>query len=94
MRMSEDCYKTLLELVTPRIQKQDTKLRDAISPHERLSATLRFLATGRKYEDLKFSVIISPQALSSIIPEVCAAIIQVLDNIKVNCSFVSFYRTD
>jgi hypothetical protein len=26
----------------------------AISPHERLTATLRYLATGRTYEDLKF----------------------------------------
>lgn len=88
MRMNEECYKMLLDLVTPFIKKQDTMYREAISPHERLSATLRFLATGRKYEDLKFSVIISPQALSCIIPEVCAAIVQVLDSIKVNCTLI------
>ncbi|VEN57307.1 unnamed protein product [Callosobruchus maculatus] len=44
-------------------------MRQSISPHERLTATLRFLATGRSYEDLKFSVAISPQALRQIIPE-------------------------
>ncbi|VEN60267.1 unnamed protein product [Callosobruchus maculatus] len=44
-------------------------MKRSISPHERLAATLRFLATGRSYEDLKFSVAISPQALGQIIPE-------------------------
>ncbi|CAG9837948.1 unnamed protein product [Diabrotica balteata] len=53
-------------------------MRPAISPHKRLSATLRFLATGRNYEDLKFSTIISPQALGKIIPETCGAIYSVL----------------
>jgi len=38
-------------------------MRKAITPHERLTATLRFLATGRSQGDLKFSTIMSPQAL-------------------------------
>jgi len=46
-------------------------MRRAITPRERLSVTLRFLATGRSYEDLKFSAAISPQALGVIIPETC-----------------------
>jgi hypothetical protein len=53
-------------------------MREAITPHERLTATLRFLATGRTYEDLEFSTIISPQALSYIVPETCRAICDVL----------------
>ncbi|CAH1993097.1 unnamed protein product [Acanthoscelides obtectus] len=48
--------------------------REAVSVEERLLATLRFLATGRSYEDLKFSCIISPQLLGRIIPETCRAI--------------------
>lgn len=51
LRMDEDNYLMLLNLVTPLIQKQDTCMRPAISPHERLSVTLRYLATGRNYED-------------------------------------------
>ncbi|KAL4126617.1 hypothetical protein QTP88_010829 [Uroleucon formosanum] len=78
LRMSEETYLNLLSLVTPLIRKNDTVMRKAIPPHERLTATLRFLATGRSYEDLKFSTIISPQALSSIIPETCEAIYEVL----------------
>ena len=30
-------------------------VRQTITPHERVSAILRFLATGRSYEDLKYS---------------------------------------
>ncbi|XP_044753549.1 putative nuclease HARBI1 [Coccinella septempunctata] len=53
-------------------------MRQPISVHERLTATLRFLATGRNYEDLKFSTIISPQSLGQIIPKCCSAIYEVL----------------
>jgi hypothetical protein len=59
LRMNEETYLNLLSLVTPLIQKQDTIMREAITPNERLTATLRFLATGRSYEDLKYSTIIS-----------------------------------
>lgn len=78
LRMDEDTYRKLLKLVTPLIERHNTHLRECISPHERLTATLRFLATGRSYEDLKFSVIISPQALGRIIPETCQALYTVL----------------
>jgi hypothetical protein len=53
-------------------------MRQAITPHERLTATLRFLAAGRSYEDLKFSTVMSPQAREKIIPEICRAIYKVL----------------
>ncbi|XP_050672980.1 uncharacterized protein LOC126970873 [Leptidea sinapis] len=78
LRINEDTYLHLLSLVTLLIKRQDTILRNAITPHERLTATLRFLATGRSYECLKFSTIISPQALSTIKPETCEAIYKVL----------------
>nr|CAH7746980.1 unnamed protein product [Callosobruchus chinensis] len=53
-------------------------MRIAITPHERLGTTLRYLATGRNYVDLKFRSRISAQALRKIIPETCRAIIDVL----------------
>lgn len=74
LRMDENTYRELLQLVSPLIQKEDTIMRSAITPHERLSVTLRYLATGRNYEDLKFSARISAQALGKIIPETCKAI--------------------
>lgn len=65
-------------------------MRKSISPHERLTATLRFLAMEKSYEDLKFSTIISTQALWYIIPETCEAIYKVLhkDYLKVRTFFV------
>ncbi|KAG5865523.1 hypothetical protein JTB14_004558 [Gonioctena quinquepunctata] len=74
LRMTEETYFNLLALVTPLIKKQGTIMRQYMSPHERLTATLRFLATGLSYECLKFSTIISPQALSHIISETCDAL--------------------
>nr|XP_034837881.1 uncharacterized protein LOC117994110 [Maniola hyperantus] len=78
LRMDHDTYLHLLNMVAPIIEKQDTIMRNAIPPHDRLVATLRFLSTGRNYEDLKFSSIISSQALGRIIPETCEAIYKVL----------------
>ncbi|XP_063771016.1 uncharacterized protein LOC134908815 [Pseudophryne corroboree] len=78
LRMSDAGFISLLRAVTPLIQKQDTCMRKSISAEQRLVATLRFLATGRSFEDLKFSTAISPQALGVLIPETCNAIVQVL----------------
>ncbi|CAH2001490.1 unnamed protein product [Acanthoscelides obtectus] len=78
LRMDFDTFNILLELISPIISKQNTKMRESISAEERLAATLRYLATGRSYEDLKFSTGISPSSLCYIIPETCKAIYQVL----------------
>ncbi len=39
-------FEFLLQMIRPIITKQHTKMRWAISPRDRLSVTLRFLATG------------------------------------------------
>ena len=43
-------------------------MREAVSADKRLSVTLRYLAMGNIYEDLKFSTAILPQLLGRIIP--------------------------
>ena len=53
-------------------------MRNAVTPEARIAATLRFLATGRSFEDLKFATFVSPQALGKIIPETCKAIYEAL----------------
>lgn len=63
LRMDNDAFNLLLEFVRPKITRQDTKLRDVIRAEERLAVTLRYLATGNSYEDLKCSTAISPQAI-------------------------------
>lgn len=91
LRMNQT-YLNLLALVTPLIKKKkNTVMREAISPHERLSATLRFLATGRSYECMKFSTIISPQALGQIIPETCDALYDVLQQeyLRVSWTYIT-----
>ena len=47
VRMDAATFNELLAVVAPRITYQDTVMRQAISPAERLSVTLRFLATGK-----------------------------------------------
>ncbi|KAJ8939490.1 hypothetical protein NQ318_022544 [Aromia moschata] len=49
-------------------------MREAVSAEERLIATLRVLATGRTYKDLKYIAAISPSLMSTMIPETCAAV--------------------
>lgn len=78
LRMDNNSYNALLNLVKNKIKKQDTTMRDAITAEERLTVTLRYLATGNSYEDLKFRTGISPQSLSQIIPETCMAIYEAL----------------
>lgn len=44
--MDTATFEELLEKVTPLIKKEDTHLRESIPAAERLSLTLRYLATG------------------------------------------------
>ncbi|KAF2885217.1 hypothetical protein ILUMI_20936, partial [Ignelater luminosus] len=67
--MGMDTYMDLLSLVTPEILKKNIYMRRVITPHERLIATLRFLATGRSYRDLEFTTPVSKQSLSCIFPK-------------------------
>ncbi|XP_073519648.1 uncharacterized protein [Phyllobates terribilis] len=88
LRMSEESFKELLERVTPRIQRKDTAMRAAIPADERLAVTLRFLATGRSFQDLHFSAAISRPMLSVLIPETCNAIYHSLR------SYIQFPNTE
>ena len=86
LRMDGESFDKLLDLVRPYITKENTVMRSAISPFERLSITLRFLATGNTFEDLKFVSAISPQAIGGIVIDTCNAINTCLQSyIKVRC---------
>lgn len=77
-RISNTDFEILLNKISPLITKQDTQLRMAIPARIRLAITLRYLATGDSFESLHFLFKVSPQSISTIIPEVCAALNQVL----------------
>ncbi|KAJ8950512.1 hypothetical protein NQ318_015256 [Aromia moschata] len=85
LRMDQESSDYLLELVRPDIEKKDTNMREAISASQRLSITLRYLASGIDLEDLKFTSAIAPQTLEFIIiMETCSAITKALnENIQV-----------
>lgn len=86
-RMSTVDFDNLLMKITPLISKQDTQLREAVPARTRFAITLRYLATGDSFQSLHFLFKVSPQLISTIIPEVCAALCKVLENeIKVSLS--------
>ncbi|KAK9876665.1 hypothetical protein WA026_014042 [Henosepilachna vigintioctopunctata] len=60
-------------------------MRQCLPVKERLAVTLRYLATGRNFEDLKFSAVMSPSSVSAAIIETCEVLIYVLqDYLKVS----------
>jgi hypothetical protein len=84
LRMNEETYLNLLSLITPSIKKQGMIMREAATPHERVPATLRFLATGRSYEHLKYSTSTKVWAQRSHLYH-CQS-----DEILQNCSFLLY----
>ncbi|KAL8567149.1 hypothetical protein ACOMHN_033051 [Nucella lapillus] len=78
VRMDPAHFQSLLTAVEPLLQKQETNMRDSISPAERLAVTLRFLATGDSYQSLCFMYRIGRTTLGKIIPETCTAIVTAL----------------
>lgn len=80
LRMSDECFNQLLDMVAPLITKQNTKFRQAISAGERLALTLNYLATGNSFKSLQYVFRIPQPTISTIIPEVLDAIWTVLKN--------------
>ena len=77
-RMTASDFELLLQLIGPSIKKQDTNMREEIPISTRLAVTLSFLATGDSYRTLLYIFRTLVPAISTIIPEVCQAIIKSL----------------
>ncbi|XP_060855552.1 putative nuclease HARBI1 [Metopolophium dirhodum] len=73
-RMTLEDFKYLASLVCPKITRMDTNMREAITARESLALTMRFLATGDSFTSLQYLFRISKSTISGIIPEVCDAI--------------------
>ncbi|XP_071632346.1 putative nuclease HARBI1 [Temnothorax longispinosus] len=71
--MSPTQFENLLCLVTPFITKQMV-IREPISAAERLSLTLRFLASGDSMSSMSYQYLIGLTTISNIIEETCNAI--------------------
>ena len=74
MRMIPLSFEHLLSLVAAKITKQTTNYREPIPPQQRLSVTLRHLATGESHISLSLQYRIGCQTVSKIIPETCKKI--------------------
>ena len=72
--MEPRVYNEILTSVKPLIQKQNTNMKNAITPEEKVSLALGFLASRASYRDLVFSFRVSPSIISQIVPEVCSAL--------------------
>jgi len=74
-RMDPQMFFALLDKLRPRIEKFDTKWRQAIKPGVRLALALRFFATGDSYKSLSYAWLIAHNTISKIVREVAEAII-------------------
>lgn len=75
-RMSSTDIDYVLQRIGGKIEKQNTNWRPSIPAKTRLILTLRFLATGDSCDSLAFSFKIFKQSISTIVMEVCQAIIE------------------
>ncbi|CAG5047000.1 unnamed protein product [Parnassius apollo] len=77
-------FEYLLNIVGHRIAKQDTNYRKAIPPVDRLSITLKYLSSGNSFSSICDVFKVSPQLISSIITEVCHALVgELSDYVKI-----------
>lgn len=84
-RMSSEDFEYLAQLIAPEVMKKDTNYRKSIPVNERLAVTLRYLATGDSFVSLEYLFRISKQCISTMVIEVCKALVQRLaDCVKVS----------
>ena len=81
LRMSPEKFEHLLTLVGPLISKRATKMRELISAAERLTLTLRMLASGDDQQSLAFSYSQGRTIVSHIPRETCSTIWMALRDI-------------
>ena len=78
LRMSEHHFYYLLELVRPKIQKNHTNMREALSAKVKLQITLRYLATGDSFKSLEYLFRVPKSSISKFIEEVLDAVCDAL----------------
>lgn len=69
-RMSRTNFYMLLQMVKPKIAKENTRFREAIPAEVKLAITLRYLATGDSFTSLMYLFKVSKQFISSMLPGV------------------------
>lgn len=77
-RMTPVVFQYLLNMVGPRIRRQDTQMRKAIDPETRLCVTLHFLACGLNLRNLAYIYGLGRKTVSDIIYDCCEALWAIL----------------
>ncbi|XP_072164307.1 uncharacterized protein [Diadema setosum] len=72
--VTPDTFDEILQRVTPRIQKKNTRFRSAIPAGLKLAVTLRYLATGDTYTFIAYDFRTASETICHFIPKVCDAI--------------------
>ncbi|XP_072006661.1 uncharacterized protein [Engystomops pustulosus] len=80
-RLSVEQFDYLLELCRAKLTRQDTVMRQAIAPEERLLITLRFLATGESYSSLHYLFLVGRSTICKIVKETSVALWDILQPI-------------
>ena len=84
-RLSPEMFDEVLERLTPRLQRQDTKFRKAIPPGLKLAVFLRYLATGASYAELGYNFRVGKETVQKFVPDVATAIVAEFSAEVVNC---------
>ena len=75
LRVEPAMYHELVQRLTPRIQKQTTRMRQPLEPGLKVAITLRYLASGSDYHSLMYGFRVPHNTISIVIREVCQAIL-------------------
>lgn len=84
-RVDVRMFEEILVRITPHIQKQQTFFRKPLPPGLRLSATLRYLATGESFVSLAYNYRIGGNTMCLVIHETCQAILQEFQDESLPC---------
>ena len=73
--MDRNHFQFLVKKLRNHLYKKDTKMRKSITPDEKVSLLIRYLATGESFRSLEFTYRVSRRSISRIVMEVANAII-------------------
>ena len=79
LRVDVATYADLLSRTEGRITKQTTAFRCPVSPGVKLAFTLRYLATGSCYRDIRYGFRVAHNTMSGHIVSVCCALLDELE---------------
>ena len=90
LRMDSSLFTILLDQVKPLIERQDMNRMKCIGGGERITITLRFLATGESFRSLQYLFRVSEQSIGSMFIETCKALVSVLKQQYLKVSNIKF----